>query len=133
LIVVGPSIVEEERKGPAIRKLYYSIGEVTELTGVAAHVLRYWESEFPQLRPKKGRSGNRTYQAKDIDLIGRIKTLLYDQRFTIAGARVKLSNGHVVEEANGNGDDPDIKVFLCKELREILHLLEPSSGRGAAR
>ena len=58
-----------ERKGPALRKLYYSIGEVSEIVGVPSHVLRYWESEFPQLRPKKGRAGNRTYQERDIDLI----------------------------------------------------------------
>ena len=71
-------------------KLYYSIGEVKELTGIEAHVLRYWESEFPTFRPRKGRSGQRTYTKKDIDMIFNIKKLLYEDKFTIKGAKTKL-------------------------------------------
>lgn len=73
-------------------KLYYSIGEVKEITGIESHVLRYWETEFPSFRPRKGRSGQRTYTRKDIDLIFEIKRLLYDEKFTIKGAKLKLKN-----------------------------------------
>ena len=114
-----PSNVDTVRRGPAIRKLYYSIGEVSELTGIPAHVLRYWESEFPQLHPKKGRTGNRTYQEKDLEVIRKIRALLYEQRFTIAGAKVQLGPA-TAKTTNGNGTDiEDVR----KELQEILDLL----------
>ena len=71
-------------------KLYFSISEVAELTGVKAHVLRYWESEFPDLRPKKNRAGNRSYREKDIRLVMLIRDLLYKQGYTIQGARNQL-------------------------------------------
>jgi DNA-binding transcriptional MerR regulator len=71
-------------------KLYYSISEVSELTGVKAHVLRYWESEFPSLRPRKGRAGSRRYRQRDIEEVQAIRSLLYDQGFKIAGARKHL-------------------------------------------
>lgn len=71
-------------------KLYYSISEVSELTGVKAHVLRYWESEFPSLRPRKGRAGSRRYRQHDIEEVRAIKSLLYEQGFKIAGARKHL-------------------------------------------
>ena len=74
----------------APEKLYYSISEVSEATAVKAHVLRYWESQFPMLRPRKSRGGMRMYRSKDAALIQRIKYLLYDRGFTIAGARRKL-------------------------------------------
>jgi DNA-binding transcriptional MerR regulator len=73
-----------------IKKLYYSIGEVSELTGLKQYVLRYWETEFPSLTPSKNRAGNRTYREKDIQLVRYIKHLLYDKRFTIEGAKQKL-------------------------------------------
>jgi DNA-binding transcriptional MerR regulator len=71
-------------------KLFYKIGEVCELTDTQPYVLRFWESEFPQLAPRKNRSGQRVYQRKDIDTVLRIKKLLYDEEYTIAGARKKL-------------------------------------------
>ena len=74
----------------AIKKLYYSIGEVSEVTDLKQYVLRYWESEFPQLSPAKNRAGNRTYREKDIELVSFIKTLLYEKKYTIEGARQKL-------------------------------------------
>lgn len=73
-------------------KLYFSISEVAELTGVKAHVLRYWESEFPDLHPKKNRAGNRSYREKDIRLVMLIRDLLYKQGFTIQGARLQLKD-----------------------------------------
>ena len=71
-------------------KLYYSISEVAEMTSVKPHVLRYWESEFPELRPKKNRAGNRSYRDKDIRTVVTIKNLLYEEGYTIAGARNRL-------------------------------------------
>lgn len=71
-------------------KLYFKIGEVAEITGVKPHVLRYWEAEFGSFRPAKSRSQQRLYQRKDIELVFRLKELLYKQGFTIAGARKQL-------------------------------------------
>jgi DNA-binding transcriptional MerR regulator len=71
-------------------KLYYRIGEVEQLTGVPAYVLRYWESEFKLLRPKKNPAGQRVYRQRDLDLVRRIKTLLYDDRLTLEGAKKRL-------------------------------------------
>jgi DNA-binding transcriptional MerR regulator len=71
-------------------KLYYRIGEVEAMTGVPAYVLRYWESEFKLLRPKKNPAGQRIYRRRDVDLVVRIKTLLYDERLTLEGAKKRL-------------------------------------------
>jgi DNA-binding transcriptional MerR regulator len=71
-------------------KLFFKIGEVCDLVGVQAHVLRYWESEFPSLAPQKNRAGQRTYRRKDVEMAMRIKELLYGEGFTIAGAKRKL-------------------------------------------
>jgi len=73
-------------------KLFFKIGEVCELAGVQAHVLRYWETEFPTLAPQKNRSGQRTYRRRDVEMALRIKELLYDEQYTIAGAKKKLAN-----------------------------------------
>ena len=78
---------------PAIlipEKIYFKIGEVCELVGVQAHVLRYWETEFPMLSPQKNRSGQRSYRRRDVEISLRIKELLYEEMFTIAGAKKKL-------------------------------------------
>src|SRR5690349_19782442 len=74
-------------------KLYFKIGEVSEIVGVAAHVLRYWESEFPTIKPHKSRSQQRVYRRKDVETLLKIKHLLYDRKFTIAGARQELRKG----------------------------------------
>ena len=71
-------------------KLYYRIGEVEAMTGVPAYVLRYWESEFRLLRPKKNPAGQRVYRRREVDLVMRIKTLLYDERLTLEGAKKRL-------------------------------------------
>ena len=72
-------------------KLFFKIGEVCDLTGVQAHVLRYWESEFPMLSPQKNRAGQRTYRKRDVEIALRIKELLYDDQYTIAGAKKRLA------------------------------------------
>lgn len=74
----------------SIKKLYYSIGEVSKITDLKQYVLRYWETEFKQLNPNKNKAGNRTYRQKDIDTILQIKNLLYKEKFTIVGARKML-------------------------------------------
>ena len=75
----------------SIKKLYYSIGEVSKITDLKQYVLRYWETEFKQLNPNKNKAGNRTYRQKDIDTILEIKNLLYKEKFTIEGARKMLT------------------------------------------
>jgi DNA-binding transcriptional MerR regulator len=72
-------------------KLFFKIGEVCDIAGVQAHVLRYWESEFPMLAPQKNRAGQRTYRRRDVEMALRIKELLYDDQYTIAGAKKKLA------------------------------------------
>jgi DNA-binding transcriptional MerR regulator len=74
----------------AAEKLYYRIGEVEQITAVPAYVLRYWESEFKLLRPKKNPAGQRLYRPRDLELVQRIKTLLYDERLTLEGAKKRL-------------------------------------------
>jgi DNA-binding transcriptional MerR regulator len=84
-------------------KLYYRIGEVEQITDVPAYVLRYWESEFKLLRPKKNPAGQRLYRPRDLELVQRIKTLLYDERLTLEGAKKRLlaesrkSNNHQLD------------------------------------
>jgi len=80
-------------------KLYYRIGEVEEIAGVPAYVLRYWESEFKLLRPKKNPAGQRLYRRRDLELVQRIKTLLYEERLTLEGARKRL----LAESRRSNG------------------------------
>lgn len=110
-------------------KIYYSISEVADLTDVKPHVLRYWESKFKMLKPKKNRAGNRMYRPKEIDLILRIKELLYDRRYTIAGARRSLlderKSGDYQIEMNFDRRlaERTIMMTVKKELEEILEVL----------
>jgi len=105
-------------------RLFYKISEVSDITGLEAYVLRYWESEFPFLRPQKSRGRQRIYQKKDIETILKIKQMLYEKGFTIAGARKVLSarNGEPAETAAR----PISKEFIYRirgELAEILRIL----------
>ena len=110
-----------------LQKLYYSISEAAEISGIPAHVLRYWESEFPTLNPHKGRGGNRLYQEKDLELIEQIKTLLYEKKFTIAGARAQLT------KKKAKNDTEEILDDIKEGLREILRILDDNTGRSAVR
>jgi DNA-binding transcriptional MerR regulator len=113
-------------------KTYYSISEVCGQIGVEAHVLRYWESEFPQLRPKKNRAGNRAYRDKDIEIIKTIRHLLYEEGFTIPGAkkRLSMSRSNPAEaeqtalELGTPAAPPGNMNEVKKELKEILSLLK---------
>jgi DNA-binding transcriptional MerR regulator len=121
-------------------KLYYSISEVSDLLGVKAHVLRYWETQFKVLRPKKARGGARRYKKRDIEILFDIKQLLYDQRFTIAGARRKIlddrQNGKEQIELPFTKLDREESIrALRKDMEGLLHMLklDASGKRGRAR
>jgi DNA-binding transcriptional MerR regulator len=111
-------------------KLYFKIGEVSDLLGVEPYVLRYWETEFSVLSPKKSGTGHRLYRRKDVELLLRIKHLLYEKRFTIEGARQSLQADakapkpkaikRIQQELFSSDPLPEIR----KELADILQLLE---------
>ena len=105
-----------------IKKLYYSIGEVSKMVGLKSYVLRYWETEFKQLAPPKNRAGNRTYRQKDIDLIINIKELLYNKKYTIEGARSLLSSK---KDRTNSSDSKSSKAIsiLRNELQQIISII----------
>lgn len=135
-------------------KLFFKIGEVCELAGVQAHVLRYWESEFPMLAPQKNRAGQRVYRKRDVEMALRIKELLYEDQYTIAGAKKRLAHelrgGRLRSAGDGadtnddslnhnesaprlraaaapshkSDEDREALKKVATELREILALLE---------
>jgi DNA-binding transcriptional MerR regulator len=117
-------------------KLFFKIGEVCEFTDTQPYVLRYWESEFPALAPAKNSSGQRIYRRKDIETVLRIKQLLYDEGFTIAGAKKKLEaeaggRGPTPQSMAGEADGPtgedrsrSVLHEVRDQLREILTLLD---------
>ena len=117
-----------------IKKLYYSIGEVSEITGLKQYVLRYWETEFSQLRPSKNRAGNRTYKANDLTLIEEIQTLLYKRKFTIKGARQYLKDfqtnsentAEKIVQISKSPSDLDLKTLknLRNGLNDIIKTIE---------
>ena len=116
---------------PIPGKRYFTIGEVSDLCGVKPHVLRYWESQFKFLNPAKNRSGNRVYQRKEIELILLVKHLLYTEKYTIEGARLK------VEEHRKAGDlktharaalSLETVESLERELRDLMRLLQRKDG-----
>jgi len=104
---------------PAIPgKRYFTIGEVSELCAVKPHVLRYWEQEFPQLKPVKRRGNRRYYQREDVLTIRQIRSLLYEQGYTIGGARQRMT-----DEDKGGGSER-VKAMIQETIRELEELLE---------
>lgn len=123
-------------KDLSIKKLYYSISEVSKITNIEQYVLRYWETEFEQLKPQKNRAGNRIYTNKDIQLILHIKTLLRERKYTIEGAKKIMENyapdkvlqtiepeneSVVIDESQTGRKD---KSTLQKDLEDVKSLLE---------
>ena len=108
---------------PKVKKLYYSIGEVSELTGLKAYVLRYWETEFSQLKPSKNRAGNRTYRQKDIDLIIHVKNLLYNEKYTIDGARSVLKGSTNKRNLSETETINEKQKIIVKKIRENLETI----------
>ncbi|HEX5056431.1 MAG TPA: MerR family transcriptional regulator [Gammaproteobacteria bacterium] len=102
-------------------KRYFTIGEVSDLCEVKPHVLRYWEQEFPQLKPVKRRGNRRYYQRHDVILIRQIRSLLYDQGYTIGGARLQLSGESAKEDTS---QSQQIIRQVRMELEEILQILK---------
>jgi DNA-binding transcriptional MerR regulator len=111
-------------------KLFFKIGEVCELAGVQAHVLRYWESEFTMLAPQKNRAGQRVYRKRDVEIALRIKELLYEDQYTIAGAKKRLANDlraggklKIVssedggEDSDANGSQPAVEGMADSSSR----------------
>ena len=107
---------------PAIPgKRYFTIGEVSELCAVKPHVLRYWEQEFPQLKPVKRRGNRRYYQRQDVIMIRQIRSLLYEQGYTIGGARQRLSDHAAQDDINHS---QQVIRQLRAELEEVLDILK---------
>ena len=131
-------------------KLYYSISEVAEITGIKAHVLRYWESEFPSLKPKKTRNGSRRYRQADIEEVEAIRRLLYDEGFKIAGARKQRKVERQQAKAQQTGQRPQLALgfnalseterltLVQGELKSVLEMIrdlkigtaEPKKAKG---
>ena len=101
-------------------KLFYRIGEVSRIAGVPASVLRFWENEFPRIRPRRSESGQRVYRRSDVELVLTIKPLLYDRKFTIKGARQFLKSK---SNTDSRPVDRDLIAFLRNELKQIKDLL----------
>ncbi len=121
-----------------VKKLYYSIGEVSSITGLKQYVLRYWETEFPHLKPSKNRAGNRVYKESDLNNIKELKNLLHNQKFTIKGAKQFLKNKQSLTDKNEVSsnekamkliDTLDIKTLknIQKSLNDLLFILENPS------
>ena len=112
---------------------FYSIGEVCELTGLKAHVLRYWESQFRFLNPAKNRSGNRVYQRREIELVLLVKHLLYTEKYTIDGARQKLNEHRKAGELRRISRDAlavETLEAIEHDLRDLLRQLESTRDYG---
>jgi DNA-binding transcriptional MerR regulator len=148
--MIADPVIPEQQTPEIPDKLYFRIGEVSRLAGVKPFVLRFWESEFPQLAPKKSGTGHRLYRRKDVEMVLEIKRLLYDERFTIEGARNFLQHRHAAQPAKsapkssgkrqkaapvaavaptqgdlfGSGIPYSAIEGIRKELEAILHLLK---------
>jgi len=111
-------------------KVYYSISEVSERTGIPSHMLRFWENVFPMLRPKKNRGGNRAYRQRDIELVLRIKQLVLEEKFTYEGALQKIRPGELQPIAAPavplprKVPDPNVLRSLRAELLQTLAMLK---------
>lgn len=117
-------------------KLYYRIGEVSEIVGVEPHVLRYWETEFRSIRPQKSRKGQRIYSRRDVDKLLKVKELLYSHGFTIAGARKRLREGGAEPEqaappvAEVQRPGAKLRAALGEIRRDIVALLAELESSG---
>ena len=112
-----------------IKKLYYSIGDVSEITGLKQYVLRFWETEFSILKPGKNKAGNRIYKDKDIKVIRHIKSLLYDKKYTIKGAKQYMIDHYSDSDASpkvlkiSSNNNDKLLIDLKAKLQESLELI----------
>jgi DNA-binding transcriptional MerR regulator len=125
--------IHEHENSVSSDRLYYRIGEVSRITGLKPHVLRYWESEFKVIKPYKAGSLQRLYRKKDLDLIQKIKKLLYEEGFTIAGAKKKIRDLEKAEnlqtklrlvERRPGRREHELLVAVCEELKGIRKMLD---------
>jgi len=107
-------------KGEIPEKVFYKIGEISNIVKVEPHVLRYWESEFPFLKPQKNKAGQRIYTKKDLEIILQIKDLLYKEKYTIAGVRKKFGES----SASKNAISTETIQIIKKRLKDILNTLK---------
>lgn len=110
------------------KKVYYSIGEVCDLSGLKPHVLRYWETQFDVLNPTKNRAGNRVYRSRDVEVVLLVKHLLYDEKYTIEGANQKLVEMRRDGELRAEGQGvvaPEFLAGIKQELEALRDLLTP--------
>jgi len=117
---------------PIAKRAYYSIGEVCDLTGLKAHVLRYWETQFELLHPTKNRAGNRVFRPKEIELILLVKHLLYEQKFTIGGARQRLLDmrkGGEILAVSRDMVDREFLASMKQELKQVKEVLAAPPSR----
>lgn len=118
---------------PIARRAYYSIGEVCDLTGIQAHVLRYWETRFELLRPVKNQAGNRVYRPREVELVLLLKRLLYEDKYTVEGARQELARMRRtggLKEARKSALAPELRGQLKRDLAELMEILSGSAETG---
>jgi DNA-binding transcriptional MerR regulator len=115
------NIVKTRRPFPD--KLFYKIGEVSRIAGVEPYVLRYWESEFSFLRPRKNKSGQRVYTRKDLDLVLRVRKLLYEDRYTIEGVRKKFGESETPRQAQNLAVQSSSKEVIEKIKKRLIEIL----------
>ncbi|HIC16262.1 MAG TPA: MerR family transcriptional regulator, partial [Gemmatimonadetes bacterium] len=116
------------------KKVYYSIGEVCDLTGLKPHVLRYWETQFEVLRPTKNRAGNRVFRSREIEVIMLVKRLLYEQKYTIEGANKRLlqmRSGGKLEEERRSVLESEVLTGLKADLLQLKDTLSHGRSREA--
>ena len=119
---------------PVTKKVYYSIGEVCDLTGLKPHVLRYWETQFEVLRPTKNRAGNRVFRSREIEVIMLVKRLLYEQKYTIEGANKRLlemRSGGKLEEERRSVLESEVLTGLKADLLQLKDILSHGRSREA--
>jgi len=107
------------RKKISTERLFYKIGEISEIAGIESHVLRYWESEFSFLKPRKNKTGQRVYTRKDLEIVLQIKNLLYKEKYTIAGVKKKFGSNSLKKNSVSMHTVHEVK----KKLKEILDTL----------
>lgn len=107
----------------ASQKLYYRIGEVAELLKINTSVLRFWESQFEQLRPQKTKSGQRLYSQHDLNLVKQIRQLLYDEKLTIAGAKTRITPSRKVD-SNDLDEEKKLLIHIRQELENLRNILK---------
>ena len=119
---------------PVTKKVYHSIGEVCDLTGLKPHVLRYWETQFEVLRPTKNRAGNRVFRSREIEVIMLVKRLLYEQKYTIEGANKRLlemRSGGKLEEERRSVLESEVLTGLKADLLQLKDMLSHGRSREA--